>query len=86
MSQRRKRLQIETLLGSSDLSVTQISKKLGFSVATIYRAKSGKQHNAGLEHHKGAGRPPRLRLSIKRSRELRYTGLFTMFDHGLFEV
>ena len=37
MSQQRKRLHIETLFGSSSLSVTQISKKLGVRVATIYR-------------------------------------------------
>ena len=43
MSQQRKRLQIETLPGSSGLSVTQISKKLGVSVATVYRVKSRKQ-------------------------------------------
>ena len=67
MSQQRKRQQIETLLGSSGLSVTQISKKLGVSVATVYRVKSRKQHNVDLEYHKGAGRSPRLRLSVKRS-------------------
>ncbi|KAI6655307.1 hypothetical protein LOD99_2142 [Oopsacas minuta] len=67
MSQQRKRLQIETLLISSGLSVVQISKKLGVSVATVYRVKSRKQHNVGLEHRKGAGRPSSLRLSVKRS-------------------
>ncbi|KAI6647836.1 hypothetical protein LOD99_8423 [Oopsacas minuta] len=67
MSQQRKRLQIETLLISSGLSVVQISKKLGVSLATVYRVKSRKQHNVGLEHRKGAGRPSSLRLSVKRS-------------------
>ena len=65
MSQKLKRTQIETLLNNSGLSVKEISRKLGVSVATVYRVKSRKQDNIGLEHRKG--RPSKLRLSIRKS-------------------
>ena len=67
MSQKLKRTQIETLLNNSGLSVKEISRKLDVSVATVYRVKSRKQDNIGLEHRKGAGRPSKLRLSIRKS-------------------
>ena len=67
MSQERKRILVKTLLGNSNLSVKEISRKIGVSIATVYRIKSRKVNNIGLKHRKGAGRPSILRKSIRRS-------------------
>ena len=64
---KRKRILVKTLLDNSNLSVKEISRKIGESIATVYRIKSRKVNHIGLKHHKGAGGPSILRKSIRRS-------------------
>ena len=66
MSQERKRILVKMLLDNSNLSVKEISRKIGVSIATVYRIKSRKVDTIGLKHRKGAGRPS-MRKSIRRS-------------------
>ena len=58
---------IDVLLKRGQLSMKPISNSLGVSLSTVYRVKSWISKSAGLGRKKGFHRPPRLRLSIKRS-------------------
>ncbi|KAI6658665.1 hypothetical protein LOD99_11010 [Oopsacas minuta] len=67
MSEKQKREAIDVLIKRGELSMKDISKSSGVSLATVYKVKSRGSNIVGLLRKIRSGRPPTMRLSILRS-------------------